>query len=476
MKKRINETASGGSVGAASVAVNMSRMGDTARRNLRTTDYTYSNDIKREKEREESRKSEEARYKLMREKLSKIKKKKGIKEFLKRKIFREAIDLNDVISRLRGAQRTAAGYNDDVISYGVEDDNGNIMRITIRSKQAKDFEYILARELEKYKENRLNGSFVDDKSLAEILFDLKNKFEIVDVKFPIIPTDVVYNANQTTKVTPEQESQEENFSDDETLESDPEQKFSKEFEKDEESGGIPSDDEESGENENEEDEMPSGEDVAKDFEEPQNNETSLLKNIIDMIKSQADAAKATAEAEAEKARAKQAEFTALGVQSSLEREEKMAKVKAQIEEQKEKEKRAKEIAELARYNVQKTNGAFDFKESIIYDILQEFDNNPDIDYEDYIDSTKIQNMERDLRKKYARNPQDDPSTISYKQQQLELSLKELNSRKQRATLKKRYDDSAAKNLGNFDKNQRNINLNSFNQNMTPNNAGQQKPI
>lgn len=481
MSKKINETASGGSVGAASVAVNMSRMGDSPRQRLRTTEYVYSNNIKREKEREEARKSEENRYKLMREKLAKLKKRKGLKEFLKRSIFKEAVDLNDVISKLRGAQRTAAGYDDDVVSYGVEDDNGNIMRITIRSKQAKDFEYILARELEKYKENRLNGSFVDDKSLAEILFDLKNKFEIVDVKFPIIPTDVVYNADQATKVP--KNSLDKSFDDDETLETGGEgqRNFEKDLDKEENADQIPDETENSEDdlNDKESEELNDNNgdnnDLAKDFNEPENNETSLLKDIINMLKSQSDAAKATAEAEAEKARAKQAEYTAMGVQSSLEREEKMAKVKAQIEEQKEKEKRAKEIAELARFNVQKTNGSFNFKESLIYELINEFDNNQDIDYEDYIDTTKIQNMEKDLRKKYARNPQDDPSTISYKQQQLELSLKELNSRKQRASLKKRYDDNAAKTLGNFDKNQRNIKLNSFNQNMAPNNNGIQKP-
>lgn len=479
MKNNINETASGGSVGAASVAVNMSRMGDSARQRLRTTDYVYHNDIKREKEREESKKSEEERYRQMREKLSRLKKKKGFKDFFKKVLFRESVDLNDVISKLRGAQRTAAGYDDDVISYGVEDDNGNIMRITIKSKQAKDFEYILARELEKYKENRLNGSFVDDKSLAEILFDLKNKFEIVDVKFPIIPTDVIYNADQATKASPEENeiSDRDSFDDDHTLdnkEDSGEDKFKQDLENNENNNEIPPSEDQINSSDEDDENGAATEDLAKNFED-QGNETSLLKNIIDMIKAQADAAKATAEAESEKARAKQAEYTAMGVQSSLEREEKMAKVKAEIDAQKDKEKRAKEMAELARYNVQKTNGSFNFSESLIYSLLNEFDNEKDIDYEDYLDTSKIQTMEHDLRRKYARNPQDDPNTISYKQQQLELSLKELNSRKQRSSLKKRYDDQAAKNLGNFDKNQRNIKFDKFNQNMTPDNAGGQSP-
>ena len=65
------------------------------------------------------------------------------------------------------------------------------MKGTVRADQAKEFEETLAKELADGKTNKINGTSMKDKSMAELLFDLRDQFEIVAVEFPEIPTDVV---------------------------------------------------------------------------------------------------------------------------------------------------------------------------------------------------------------------------------------------------------------------------------------------
>ena len=191
-KEFIKETAAGGSIGAGSIAANPS--GDS-RREIRSKEHEWRSHSSNAEEKERAAKQE--RYHAHARKTLKDlknKKKKGFGSWLFRRT-NEDFDMSDIVSRLKGSDVETAGNDVGVVSYGVEDDKGNTMRVTVRSDQAKDFEETIAKALADNKTNRINGFNINGNSLAELLYNLRDKFEIISVEFPTIPSDVMYNAD-----------------------------------------------------------------------------------------------------------------------------------------------------------------------------------------------------------------------------------------------------------------------------------------
>lgn len=473
-KKYLQETAMGGSTGAGSIAANPS--GDS-RAELKSKANVW-------RDNSSSGKEDEAKYAAMRKQLAKAKAKKkktgGFKDFILRRNTNEDFDMNDIVSRLKGADTETASDDIGVVSYGVEDDKGNVMRITVRGDQAKDFEETIAKQLADNKDNKKNGINLQGNSLAEILYNLRDKFEIITVDFPIIPKDVVYNADMASK------NPENGFAaddDDGVTTGDGFDKSFDEFGGDEDAqaqdqtldpaagggdgsqpelgaddgmGGAATDPSAGVTPELDDPNAPSAEGAADDLNPDLGNgeddnvedfgaddvdaggEESILKSIVSMLKAQANAAEAQAEAAAEEARAKQAEWTAVAADREVNRQEDLARVSAAMQADKKKEKEAKKYADLARYNVGQANKTTTESKSFLLAAVK-------ILKEDQFDNVQtLQKQKLGLQDKYKIVPTDDAETQTYKKQMYQCDLDQLNARIKAAQITQQYNADEAK--------------------------------
>lgn len=322
---------------------------------------------------------------------AKLKKKKSIKSKIKRFFgLGEAVDLDDVSSRFKDMQTGAT--EDDTVTYGVEDDQGNLMKITVKSDIAKDFEDRLSQEIQKNAEFESDINKIPNRntpSMAEVLFKLKDEFEIIDVEFPTIPKNTVYKAAGVDMREPESGVGQTDLENDLGYEDDD---FSMDGEggADGEMGGMGGGMEggdEFGDATDGEDEFglgggeddlaspdgdmggedgmtPPGEDDFSDDESVEDFSSSgatsggtegLLNAILQMLQADAEAKKAQAEAETEKAKALQAEYSAKAASASIAQQTELIAMEQDIAKQKEKEKEARKLADLAKFQVKKSN-------------------------------------------------------------------------------------------------------------------------
>lgn len=273
----------------------------------------------------------------------------------------ENVSLDQIYSKLSGIENSSRKDDYNSVTYGVEDDNGNLMKITVRSDQSEDFEAALAQELaevEEYKQTGRGGKGRDI-SMAEVLFNLKQKFDIINVEFPEIPTDRVYNADKVTK--PEDMASEfqsppadSPLGDDDASLPDETGEMPEEDSPDTETGDDdldldfdPDSDEDSDESGDEDSDISLDLDTSSD--EP--DEESILKQIVRMMSADAEAKKAQHEAEAEKYRAMQAEYAAKAAKQEMYQQEELLKMEEEQKRQKEKEAGAKKLADLARFRL-----------------------------------------------------------------------------------------------------------------------------
>ena len=404
MKRNIKETAAVGSVSATSIAVKTDNSGKPEKSSLLSFLLDFNKRIK-----------------------NKCDYKPVVMESTNFRItLNEKFDLQDVLSRLKGIERTKPQPK-DVTTYGVEDDDGNIMKISVRSDQASEFEDALAFELAELKDALPK----DDKeassiSMAELLYILKDKFDIVDVEFPTIPSDVVYNAKDaSTSVGTKQEIDINDV--DTSNETNPETSDLEELSPEEGEGNQEGEEGEEIEGSDEFSDLNFSDDESvEDFEEDLggSDESSMLKQVISMLKSQAEAEKARAEAEAEKARAAQAEYSAKAASFELGRQEELMRMEAEVEKQKQKEKEAKKMADLARYRV---NKAGDLTETVLVE-FDEFDN-----------EAYLRRQIPIITAKYRVESGDSPETVKFKNEQKILAMRDLQTRIRSARSRAKYN-------------------------------------
>lgn len=324
----------------------------------------------------------------------------------------EAFDMDSVFSRLGSMERAGSKKKTEGTTFGIEDDNGNIMRVTVRAEQAKEFEEEVAKYIADIKMN-LDGlpspKEAKELSMAELLFNLKDKFDIIDVDFPKIPKDVIYNADKASVGAPTTPT--------ETDDGMPAEDMADEFE----DSGEPldlTDFEEDGESsegeaefgDTEGDEMFDDESVEDFVEEPESDESSILTKVIDMLKAQAESDIERAKAEAEKARAEQARYTAQATQNAIKDEEEALRYEVEMEEQKRREKEAQKRIDMAKHRISKTMSASSgaFSESFAG-----------------VESTRsVMNDKRAIMLRWRPEPDDTPERIAEKRamQQEELRI------------------------------------------------------
>lgn len=232
-------------------------------------------------------------------------------------------DPADVISKMDAAEKRVK-TEDDTVAFGLEDENGNTVKVYVKTDQAEDFETALG--------NALAGADEDEDDInsapeiAEVLYKLKDSFDIVGADWPEIEGD---------------EEEQEQVVGDEGAEGE---------------GGMGAEGAAGEEGDmgdmgaegdmGEEGDMGAEGDMGLGDEEAA---TSALQQVIDVMKSDAEAKRAEADARTAEAKAKEAEYAAQSAAHKVKQEEQVLDMESYNNEKKSQEKETKRLAQLAKY-------------------------------------------------------------------------------------------------------------------------------
>lgn len=493
---KLKEDAAVGTTGSGSIAANYDRLGSVQQRE-KGSEHDWHSSIKDAKSPEGQRR--QATIALARKNLAaakeKMKKKNSVVGRFKSFIsatneaalenamlsskpqtpfkINENFNMQDVVSRLKGIQHTSTPAQ--TVSYGVEDDSGNMMKVTVKAEDSKEFEAKLAAELADAQDYQKVTGQTRELSMAELLFKLKDQFDIVDVQFPTIPKDAIYNADKVSygTETPPEGGMNDMGMDagglggDTTDPLNPEQS-GEPLPVDGLGGGEGGTDELSQDNS----ELPddgSVQDFPPETAEP-TDEKSLLISVLNMLKADAEAKKAQADAEAEKARALQAEISQKAASAELSKQEEFARLEADMDKQKDKEKEARKLADLARFRVNSSVGE-GTKIGFSSYLLEYADG--------MVDNLATLNKQKQaLRQQYAPVQGDDDLTMQFKRDSFNFANREIDARIRLAQLAAAYKqkrDAAAKTQANNPQQPQQPNQPQQQQNQQPNNQQAARP-
>jgi hypothetical protein len=209
----------------------------------------------------------------------------------------------DVEGKMRAAEKKM-DFQQNTIAFGLQDDQGNIVKVYVRPEQANDFQQAVSSQLE----DAVNTSA----EIAELLFNLHNRFDIVHTEWPNIAED------QEEELPAGGEGDVEGGDEGELPDLE----------------GM--------------DEVPPGDEGAM-APSPDEGVKSALNKVIDMLKSDAEARKAEADAKAAEARAKEAEYTAQIATQKVRSEQEVLDAEAYYRQKKEDQKEARKLTMLAKY-------------------------------------------------------------------------------------------------------------------------------
>ncbi len=210
-------------------------------------------------------------------------------------------DASEVTAKLKSLEQRDSEDFRDTVAFGLEDDDGNVVRVRIKHDQAPEFEKALQAFMSDANEDE------ELPEIAELLFKLKDQFDIVDVEWP-------------------------------------------EIEEDEEEGQVLDNGE-----------MPQGDDAGLagdpglegdglgDAPPAEPAVTDLLTQVIDMMKADADARKADARAREAEAKNREAEAAISQAQNRVKHEEELLDMDTYNKNKKEQEKESKRLAQLAQW-------------------------------------------------------------------------------------------------------------------------------
>lgn len=212
----------------------------------------------------------------------------------------QSFDASGVISKLKSLEAKDKADQRDTVTFGLEDENGGLVRVTVKHEQAEDFEHSLQAFMAAAEDE-------DDTipEIAEVLFKLKDRFDIVDVQWPAIEQDEEQDVELTDG------------------DADP----------------------------NAEGEMDLGADGEMDMGagEDTGQVTDLLTQVIDMMKADAEARKAEARAREAEAKTKEADAIVAQSMARVKREEQYLDMETYNKAKKEEEREAKRLAQLAKW-------------------------------------------------------------------------------------------------------------------------------
>lgn len=94
-------------------------------------------------------------------------------------------DETEVIGKLKALEKKNKIDRQNSTSFGLEDENGNVVRVVVASDQAEEFQNVL----QAYLADDEDDPNKSKDEIAEILFDLRGRFNILDVVWPEIEED-----------------------------------------------------------------------------------------------------------------------------------------------------------------------------------------------------------------------------------------------------------------------------------------------
>ena len=245
----------------------------------------------------------------------------------------EKFDSADVISKLKKAERRSS-YEDDTKGFALEDDDGNIIKVYVAAEQAEDFEHALAAALQSTGEHGEEADVEGQSTpleIAEVLFNLKDRFTIVDVDWPTVEED------EEQEVAAPEEGQAAGGEGKAEGEGDSEGDLDLDLSGE---GGDEGDMEAALQTDDE------GNIVGG---EPSGDMQGMLQSVIDLLKSQADAQKAEAQAKEAEANATEAQYNAQAANAKVQQEEQVLDMEAYYDKQNKEDKEAKQLAKLAKW-------------------------------------------------------------------------------------------------------------------------------
>lgn len=235
---------------------------------------------------------------------------KLLKQIFEAGLTMDGIKSEDILSKLADfTKKTPNNVEQKTASFALEDSNGNIIKVYVDAQQGSQFERALA--------TRLNQAQEDGIEIAEVLFELRKQFNIVDVKWPSIVEDeeeqLPTNANQSEQPMDDEANPDATQPDDSM---------------------------------SPDDSMPPVEPSGSD-----NNEklTQLLSSLIQVMTADSEAKRQDGIARAAESRAREAEAAAKIADQKLKAEEEVADMEAFYATQNSEKQEAKKLAKLAKY-------------------------------------------------------------------------------------------------------------------------------
>ncbi len=229
-------------------------------------------------------------------------------------------DQTEVVSKLKALEKKDKIDRQNATTFGLEDEDGKLVRVTVQADQADEFENALAAHLAKEEEEEGQAP-----EIPEVLFRLRDRFNILDVAWPEVEED--QEEGQAIAGQPGAEG------------APPE-------------GGAP------GAEGAPDMGAPGGEggEGQLDLGAPEGgapdeggDEKSLLIQVIDMMKADADARRAEAMAKQKEAEARQEEARQRSSRAKVKQEEEMLDMEDHFKRKNEMKKETKQLAKLAQW-------------------------------------------------------------------------------------------------------------------------------
>jgi len=240
----------------------------------------------------------------------------------------------DTIAKLKSASKNFE-FEKDSVAFGIDDDNGNMVKVYVRANQAEQFERTLSEIMRDGDNEKMD--------VAEMLFSLKDKFNIVHVEWGTVEED---EEKVDDSMSPPEDAGED-----------------LELVADEPSGD---------------------ENVDGELEMDDNSsEESALDKVIAMLKADAEARTAEAKAREASANAEEARYAAQASEIKMKGEEEVLDMETHFKQQADEKKQAQKLAKLAKYRHEK---ALDIRGD--NDDIDDNDGIGDIDGEEVIPTPK----------------------------------------------------------------------------------------
>lgn len=207
-------------------------------------------------------------------------------------------DSSSVLQALKRLENKEAVDYRDTVTFGLVDSNEQIVKVTIPREQSSSFEQELNHVMGDQSESGASPE------IAEVLFKLKNNYNIINVQWP----DSFEDAEESSELEQPEQSPESELPDADVAD------------------------------------MPEQIDTGST-----DKVTDLLTQVIDMMKADAEARKSEAQAREAEAKTHQAKAAREQAMARVKQEEQMLDMESYQKNQKEKDKEAKRLAQLAKW-------------------------------------------------------------------------------------------------------------------------------